>query len=73
MKFDTNVKLTLIIFVLLSIGVYYLKPPIMFNQDGSFKQFGLTRDKTIYPYWLSCLTIGIIVYLAIIIRNNEYI
>ena len=73
MKFDTNVKLTLIIFVLLSIAVYYLKPPIMFNQDGSFKQFGLTRDKTIYPYWLSCLTIGIIVYLAIIIRNNEYI
>jgi hypothetical protein len=73
MKFDTNVKITLIIFVILSIGVYYLKPPIMFNSDGSFKQFGLTRDKTIYPYWLSCLIVGIIVYLVIIIKNNEYI
>jgi len=73
MKFDTNVKITLIIFVILSISIYYLKPPIMFNSDGSFKQFGLTRDKTIYPYWLSCLIVGIIVYLVIIIKNNEYI
>ena len=73
MKFDTNVKVTLIMFVILSITIYYLKPQIMFNPDGSFKQFGLTKDKTIYPYWLSCLILGIIVYLVIIIKNNEYI
>ena len=73
MKFDTNVKVTLIIFVILSITIYYLKPPIMFNSDGTFKQFGLTKDKTIYPYWLSCLILGIIVYLVIIIKNNDYI
>ena len=73
MKFDINVKMTLIIFILLSITIYYYKPSIMFNQDGSFKQFGLTKDKTIYPFWLTCLLLGIITYLVIIIKNNEYI
>jgi hypothetical protein len=50
-----------------------MKPPFMFHNDNSFKQFGLTRDKTIYPFWLVTLIIGIIIYLCIIIRNNDYI
>ena len=32
-----------------------------------------TRDKTIYPFWLICLVFGIIIYLLVIIKNNEFI
>ena len=73
MKFDNNIKITLIIFVIICFTIYYLKPAIMFDGERTFKQFGLTKDKTIYPFWLVLLVIGIIVYLCIIIKNNDYI
>ena len=73
MKFDDNIKMDVIAFVVICFAIYYMKTSFMFHYDNSFKQFGLTKDKTIYPYWLSCLIVGIIVYLVIIIKNNEYI
>ena len=73
MKFDKNIKITLVAFILMSLGIFYLKPKIMFNNDGSFKQFGLTKDKTIYPFWLISIIIGLIIYLLIIIKYNDYI
>ena len=73
MKFDDNIKITLIIFVIICFAIYYFKPNIMFDRDRTFKQFGLTKNKTIYPYWLVLLVIGIIIYLCVIIRNDEFI
>ena len=73
MKFDDNIKMTLIIFVIICFAIYYLRPSIMFDEDRTFKQFGLTKDRTIYPFWLVLLVIGIIVYLCIIIKNNDFI
>ena len=73
MKFDNNIKMTIIAFVAICFGIFYMKPAPIFNRDGTFKQFGLTRDKTIYPFWLVSLIIGIIIYLVIIIKNNDYI
>ena len=73
MKFDDNIKMTLIIFVIICFAIYYFKPSIMFDENKTFKQFGLTKDKTIYPFWLVLLVIGIIVYLCIIIKNNDFI
>ena len=73
MKFDNNIKLSLILYVIICFALYYIKPQFIFDNQGDFKQFGLTRDKTIYPFWLICLVLGIIVYLLIIIKNNEFI
>ncbi len=73
MKFDNNIKLSLILYVIICFALYYIKPRFIFDNQGNFKQFGLTRDKTIYPFWLICLVLGIIIYLLIIIKNNEFI
>ena len=73
MKFDNNIKMAIIAFVAICFAIYYMKPNCMFHEDNRFKQFGLTRDKTIYPFWLTTLIIGIIIYLCIIIKNNDYI
>ena len=73
MKFTNDIKIVIISFVIICFGLYTLKPSLMFNDNNSFKQFGLTRDKTIYPFWLVTLLIGIIIYLCIIVKNNDYI
>ena len=55
MKFTNDIKLAIIGFAIVCFGLYTLKPSFMFHNDNSFKQFGLTRDKTIYPFWLVTL------------------
>tara|TARA_B100000941_G_C28315526_1_gene453805 strand:- start:494 stop:715 length:222 start_codon:yes stop_codon:yes gene_type:complete len=73
MKFDNNIKLAIILFCSVAFGLYYLKPQFAFNPDGTFKQFGLSKDRTIYPFWLVVSVVGIVIYLCIIVKKDEYI
>ena len=43
------------------------------NVITEFKQFGLSKDRTIYPFWLVVLVVGIIAYLCIVVKKDEYI
>ena len=72
-SFDTNIKLTIIVYTLFSVFLYNFKLPLMFNQNGEFKSFGITEDKTIYPFWLITLIFGIFIYYLIIIKNENYL
>jgi len=72
-SFGNNIKLTIIAYTLFSIFLYNLKLPLMFNQNGEFKSFGITSNKTIYPFWLVTLIFGIFVYYLIIIKNENYL
>lgn len=59
----TDIKTIIIIFVYFVIFtvVVLLKPNLMFNHDGSLKQFGLGyKRKTIVPLWLFAIYLAII-------------
>ena len=71
-SFDKNIKITIICYTLFSLFLYNLKLPIMFN-NNEFKSFGLTPEKTIYPFWLITLTFGLLIYYLLIIKNNNYL
>lgn len=71
--FDKNIKLAIIGYILFSIFLYYLKLPVMFNEDGTFKSFGITSDKTIHPFWLMTLLFGIFFYYFLIIKDGNYL
>jgi len=71
-SFDKNIKITIICYTLFSLFLYNLKLPIMFN-NNEFKSFGLTPDKTKYPFWLITLIFGLLVYYLLIIKNNNYL
>lgn len=72
-SFDNNIKLTIIAYTLFSVFLYNLKLPLMFHEDGQFKSFGITSNKTIYPFWLVTLMFGIFVYYIFIILNENYL
>ena len=72
-EFDNNLKSTLVLYLLVCGILYNYKPRFMFNNDGSFKEFGLTQDKTIYPYWLIVSISGFLIYLLCLIKNCDYI
>lgn len=45
-------------------GVLYFRPSIMFNEDGTWKEFGYQRNvrHTIFPFWLFAITWAFVSY-----------
>ena len=46
--------------------VLYLKPQLMFRQDGRWKEFGVNgADTTYFPFWLFCITWAVVAYAVV--------
>jgi len=62
-----KVSFSILVFIfIISIIHFIIKPNIIYNNDGSFKQFGIGyKNKTVVPIWLVCIILGIISYLFI--------
>ena len=43
--------------------VLFLRPSLMFDRDGKWKEFGLRReDTTVFPFWLFCIAWAFVSY-----------
>jgi len=58
---------SLLIFFILFLIVSTLKPSLIYNKDGSFKNFGLGyKTKTIFPMWLMVIIMAVFSYTIIL-------
>ena len=58
--------MAIILFIGLYIAIIYGFPQLVFEEDGSIRQFGIGfRKKTIFPIWLFSIVLGILSYVAI--------
>lgn len=58
-----------ILIYLLSLTFFYILQPDMSFKDGETKQFGIGKDKTLFPFPILSLIISIIIYLTLTIYN----
>jgi hypothetical protein len=72
-EIDSMLQTTLLSYIIISVVIYQLKPPFMFHKDGSFKQFGVGKNKTIFPFWLVTTILGILIYLYFRIKNDDFV
>ena len=57
------ISITFFITIFILINVW--RPGLLYNVDGSIKQFGLGRkNKTVIPIWLVVIILAIVCYLA---------
>lgn len=62
-----KVSLSLFIYVSLMVLLHVGKPACIYNDDGSFRQFGIGyRNKSIVPIWLISILLAIFSYLVVI-------
>jgi len=71
--FDENLVMTLIFYLGLCYVLYMHKHPIMFDEDGNFKCFGLNKNETVFPYWLVVTIVGLFIYTYLVIREKDYL
>lgn len=57
-------SVSIVIFLLSFLFIQNLKPAFMYEEDGSFRQFGIGfRKKTVIPIWLMTFILAIFSYL----------
>ena len=63
-----KVTISIIIFLILMFIVhFFIKPAFIYNNDGSFRQFGLgNTNKTVIPIWVFTIVLAIVSYLAVL-------
>lgn len=55
--------LAAILYLIGVVVILLLRPRPMFDQDGHWKEFGtLSKDHTIFPFWLFCITWAVLSY-----------
>ena len=68
-----KVTVAILIYLFLFLLVNVIKPPFIYNPDGSMKVFGVGfRQKTIVPVWLISIIFAIIAYLIVMYYTSNY-
>jgi uncharacterized membrane protein YidH (DUF202 family) len=61
-----KLSIAIIIFLILFSIIHMTKPTMLYNDDGSFRQFGVGyRHKTVIPIWSVSIVIAIFSYLFV--------
>ena len=64
--FRNPLETSIIIYLIVVIIIWCVKPRFLFDEDGNFKQFGVGQNKkTIFPLWLILVLLGVIIYFII--------
>jgi hypothetical protein len=57
----------IVLFLILFSILHWIKPTILYNDDGSFRPFGLGyRSKTVIPIWIAAICLAIFSYLGVL-------
>ena len=72
-EIDSTLQKVLIIHLLICGFFYNYKPSFMFDENGSFKSFGTGPRKTIYPFWLVTTVSSLLVYLFIVVKQDDFV
>ena len=70
---DRNLQIVIVIFIGILMVLYKKKPSIMFHNDGSAKQFGTGPNKTTTPAWLVSLSITLLIYLQLTVKDGDFV
>ena len=61
-----KLSISILIFLALFSIIHMIKPTMLYNNDGSFRQFGVGyRHKTVIPIWSVSMVIAIFSYLFV--------
>ena len=64
---ENRVSISITLFIIVMGIIHMTKPAMIYNEDGSFKPFGLGyRQKTVTPLWVIAIIVAILAYLFVV-------
>ncbi len=63
---ENKVMVAILLFVVFFSAIHSLKPRMIYNEHGGFRQFGIGyKQKTIVPIWIASIILAILCYVAV--------
>lgn len=61
-----KLNVTIFLFLVLFTLIHLLKPVLIYEKNGSFREFGVGyRHKTVIPIWVVSIVLAILCYLSV--------
>ena len=68
--FENKLVSSIILFLIIFLLIHWLKPALIYNEHGVFRQFGIGyKQKTVIPIWVVSIILAILCYLAVYKAN----
>jgi hypothetical protein len=65
--YKNKLPISILIFLVLFSIIHYIKPGLLYTNEGGFRQFGIGyRHKTVIPIWLVAIFLAILCYLSVL-------
>jgi len=65
--YNNKVNIAVLIFVFFAFTIHYNQPVMLYNENGSFREFGVGyQHKTIFPIWLVVILLAIFSYYSVL-------
>ena len=61
-----------LLFVIVSIVLYYVRPKLMFNERGAIREFGFDNGQTVFTYPIVLIVFAVFTYLLTFIVVSLY-
>ena len=61
-----------LLFVIVSIVLYYVRPKLMFNERGAIREFGFDNGQTVFTYPIVLIVSAVFTYLLTFIVVSLY-
>ncbi len=63
---QNKLSFAILLFLIIFSVIHYLKPALIYNEQGGFRHFGLGyKQKTVIPIWVVSIVLAIICYLVV--------
>ena len=72
-NFNEILVKSIFIYFISCFGLYKIKHPIMFHDNGEFKSFGLDTDETRTPFWLVTTLVGLSTYYLLLVQQGNFV
>ena len=64
--YENKVIIAILLFIMVLSAIHSLKPRIIYNEEGGFRQFGIGyKQKTIVPIWIASIILAILCYVVV--------
>tara|TARA_B100000035_G_C20716788_1_gene429447 strand:- start:250 stop:483 length:234 start_codon:yes stop_codon:yes gene_type:complete len=69
---SSPVLIAVLLFIIVSLVLYYVKPKMMFDNNGETKEFGFDDGQTIFTYPIVLIVLAVFTYLITFIVVSLY-
>lgn len=70
---NDQLKISVIVILVGGYFLYEQKPSYFFKENGEFKQFGLKKDETPFPFFMILMILGFLTYYCLLLKEGKYV